>query len=243
MSFALADGTTSTVEITVREVQEKVLPPLDDDLARAASEFDTLGELRASIEGTLREQLDAEVDAAFRVAAVDELVRGIAGATCSSAHPQPSRRSPHRLRPLARAPRRLARDVPRGEWRQRRGAPAADGARGGGVHLARARSRGTRRARGDRGLGRRGEGVPARGGRVGRRGGSRRPRRGRVGARPAGVDSRGSAPACRARPSRRRRQADRTRPRGRARQALDTRQGKAEGDTKLWTPGSKETPE
>ena len=75
VSFALADGTTSTVEITVREVQEKVLPPLDDDLARAASEFDTLGDLRASIEGTLREQLDAEIDAAFRVAAVDELVR------------------------------------------------------------------------------------------------------------------------------------------------------------------------
>jgi trigger factor len=75
VSFALADGTTSTVEITVREVQEKVLPPLDDDLARAASEFETLGDLRASIEGTLREQLDAEVDAAFRVAAVDELVR------------------------------------------------------------------------------------------------------------------------------------------------------------------------
>jgi len=75
VSFALADGTTSTVEITVREVQGKVLPPLDDDLARAASEFDTLGDLRASIEGTLREQLDAEVDAAFRVAAVDELVR------------------------------------------------------------------------------------------------------------------------------------------------------------------------
>jgi trigger factor len=75
VSFPLADGTESTVEITVREVQEKVLPPLDDDLARAASEFDTLPELRASIEGTLREQLDAEIDAAFRISAVDELVR------------------------------------------------------------------------------------------------------------------------------------------------------------------------
>ena len=75
VSFPLADGTASTVEITVREVQEKVLPPLDDDLARAASEFDTLGELRASIEGTLREQLDAEIDAAFRISSVDELVR------------------------------------------------------------------------------------------------------------------------------------------------------------------------
>ena len=75
VSFALADGTTSTVEITVREVQEKILPPLDDELARAASEFDTLAELRTSIEGSLREQLDEEIDAAFRISAVDELVR------------------------------------------------------------------------------------------------------------------------------------------------------------------------
>jgi len=75
VSFARADGTTSTVEITVREVQEKILPPLDDELARAASEFDTLAHLRGSIEDTLGEQLEAEIDAAFRVAAVDELVR------------------------------------------------------------------------------------------------------------------------------------------------------------------------
>jgi trigger factor len=75
ISFPLADGSSSTVEVTVREVQEKVLPEIDDDLARAASEFDTIAELRASIESTLREQLDAEIDAAFRIAAVDELVR------------------------------------------------------------------------------------------------------------------------------------------------------------------------
>jgi trigger factor len=75
VSFQQADGSTATVEVTVREVQQKVLPPVDDDLARAASEFDTLEELRSSIEGTMREQLDAEIEAAFRVAAVDELVR------------------------------------------------------------------------------------------------------------------------------------------------------------------------
>jgi trigger factor len=75
ISFPTADGSSSTVEITVREVQEKVLPEIDDELARAASEFDTLAELRASIEGTLREQLDAEIDAAFRISAVDELVK------------------------------------------------------------------------------------------------------------------------------------------------------------------------
>ena len=75
VSFPGADGTPTTVHVTIRDVQEKVLPPLDDDLARAASEFDTLAELRASIESTLREQLETEVDSAFRVAAVDELVR------------------------------------------------------------------------------------------------------------------------------------------------------------------------
>ena len=52
-----------------------MLPELDDELARAASEFDTLAELRASIESSLREQLDAEIDAAFRISAVDELVK------------------------------------------------------------------------------------------------------------------------------------------------------------------------
>jgi len=75
IAFPLADGSSSTVEITVRDVQEKVLPGIDDELARAASEFDTIAELRASIEGTLREQLDAEIEAAFRISAVDELVK------------------------------------------------------------------------------------------------------------------------------------------------------------------------
>lgn len=69
------DGGPLTVDVTVREVQEKALPAVDDELARATSEFDTIAELRSSIEATLREQLDEQVDAAFRAAAVDELVR------------------------------------------------------------------------------------------------------------------------------------------------------------------------
>jgi trigger factor len=78
IAFPLADGSSSRVEITVREVQEKVLPDVDDELARSASEFDSIAELRTSIEATLREQLDAEIDAAFRMSAVDELVRASA---------------------------------------------------------------------------------------------------------------------------------------------------------------------
>jgi len=75
VAYALSDGREVTVEVTVREVQQKLLPPVDDELARSASEFDTLGELRGSIEQDLRAQLDAEIDAAYRVSAVDELVR------------------------------------------------------------------------------------------------------------------------------------------------------------------------
>ena len=41
----------AAVEVTVKHVNEKVLPEADDELARSASEFDTIAELRADIEG------------------------------------------------------------------------------------------------------------------------------------------------------------------------------------------------
>lgn len=74
VSYELGDEAATTVEITVKEIKEKVLPPLDDELARAASEFDTIAELRADIEARLREQLEAEIEGAFRASAVDRLV-------------------------------------------------------------------------------------------------------------------------------------------------------------------------
>ncbi len=74
-TYELADESSASVEITVKEIKEKVLPELDDDLARSASEFDTLAELRGDIEGRLREQLDAEIDSVFRANAVDTLAR------------------------------------------------------------------------------------------------------------------------------------------------------------------------
>jgi trigger factor len=62
------------VQVTMKEIKEKVLPPADDDLARSASEFDTLDELRTDIEQRIREQLEAEADEAFRRATLDRLV-------------------------------------------------------------------------------------------------------------------------------------------------------------------------
>jgi trigger factor len=75
VTWELGDGSERSADVTVKELREKVLPPLDDSLAAAASEFDTLDELRGDIEGRIRGQLEADADAAFRAAAVDELVK------------------------------------------------------------------------------------------------------------------------------------------------------------------------
>jgi len=74
VAYELADESSASVEITVKEIKAKVLRELDDELARSASEFDTIADLRADIEGRLREQLDAEIENAFRANAVDALV-------------------------------------------------------------------------------------------------------------------------------------------------------------------------
>jgi trigger factor len=74
VEYELAGEETAKVEVTLKELKEKVLPPLDDELARAATEFDTLAELRTDIEARLREQIEEEIESAFRAAAADALV-------------------------------------------------------------------------------------------------------------------------------------------------------------------------
>jgi trigger factor len=63
-------GKSAEVSVTVRAVKDKQLPPLDDDFAQLASEFDTLAELRSDLEGRLAkakrvEQLYAARDKAL----------------------------------------------------------------------------------------------------------------------------------------------------------------------------------
>jgi trigger factor len=67
------DEETTELEVTLKEVKERVLAPLDDELARSASEFDTLEELRRDVETRMHEVLSDEVETAFREAAVDKL--------------------------------------------------------------------------------------------------------------------------------------------------------------------------
>jgi trigger factor len=75
IAYELADGTRRNATVTLKDLKQRVVPPLDDDLAKAASEFDTLDELRGEIEGRLRGQVEEELDGLFRAAAVDELVK------------------------------------------------------------------------------------------------------------------------------------------------------------------------
>jgi len=99
VEFELADGTKQVVTLTVKEIKEKVLPPLDDELARAATEFDSLAELRGDIESGLREQIEEEVEAQFRSDTADALV---AASKVDASGPLVESRTRELLRGLAR---------------------------------------------------------------------------------------------------------------------------------------------
>ncbi|HWX09959.1 MAG TPA: trigger factor, partial [Gaiellaceae bacterium] len=72
--FELGDGSAQSVTVTVKEIKEKVLPEADDDLAKAATEFETIAELREDIESRLLGQIEEEIDAQFRADVADALV-------------------------------------------------------------------------------------------------------------------------------------------------------------------------
>ncbi len=74
IAYTSPEGQKKQAEATVKELKEPVLPPLDDELARSASEFETLADLRAEIESRLREAIEVELDADFRAGAIDKLV-------------------------------------------------------------------------------------------------------------------------------------------------------------------------
>jgi trigger factor len=74
VEFETADDSTAKATVEVKEIKEKVLPELDDELARAASEFDTLDELRADIQQRIHDVLEEEAETQYRAAAVDTLV-------------------------------------------------------------------------------------------------------------------------------------------------------------------------
>jgi trigger factor len=67
-------GRPAQFAISVKEVRERALPELSDDLASEVSEFDTLDELREDIRGRIAEQEGRAVEAEFREAVLDAAV-------------------------------------------------------------------------------------------------------------------------------------------------------------------------
>jgi trigger factor len=99
IEFELSDETKQSVTVTVQEIKEKVLPPIDDELARAASEFETIAELRAEIESRLGGQIAEEAEAQFRADVADALV---AASKVDASGPLVDARTRELLRGLAR---------------------------------------------------------------------------------------------------------------------------------------------
>lgn len=64
-------GKAVVFKVLVKGIKEKELPALDDEFAKDTSEFDTLDELKADIEGRLKEAKSVELKKAAEIAAVN----------------------------------------------------------------------------------------------------------------------------------------------------------------------------
>jgi trigger factor len=90
VALSLPEEHEGEVDVTVKEIKEKVLPEPGDELARTTSEFETLDELREDIRLRLQEQLASELEAQFREDALDALV---AASTIEGIEPLVERRA------------------------------------------------------------------------------------------------------------------------------------------------------
>jgi len=64
-------GQSILFHVHVKEIKERDLPPLDDEFAKEASEFETLEELRAAVREQLEAAAEQRVDGEFRTRVLD----------------------------------------------------------------------------------------------------------------------------------------------------------------------------
>jgi len=70
----MPEGETGDVDVTVKAVKHRELPPLDDAFAKLASEFDTLAELKSDVQARIERIKHLEQGAAARDQLVETLV-------------------------------------------------------------------------------------------------------------------------------------------------------------------------
>jgi trigger factor len=75
--FGERGGSEVTLQALVKDVKARKLPDADDELAKTASEFDTMDELRADLRERLGEAKERESEAAIRDRALDAMIDAI----------------------------------------------------------------------------------------------------------------------------------------------------------------------
>jgi len=70
-------GRAATFTVTLKEIKEKELPPLDDDFAQEASEYSTLAELRSFLETRYQDEAKQKTETSIETALLDELLKGL----------------------------------------------------------------------------------------------------------------------------------------------------------------------
>jgi len=73
----MAEGETGSVKVTVKAVKERELPPVDDEFAKLASEFEALTELKADLSKRLSRVKQMEQGAQARDLLVEKLISTI----------------------------------------------------------------------------------------------------------------------------------------------------------------------
>jgi trigger factor len=68
-------GQSVLFRVHVKEIKERELPPLDDEFAKEASEFETLDELRAAVREELERAEERRVEGEFRTRVLDAAAR------------------------------------------------------------------------------------------------------------------------------------------------------------------------
>jgi trigger factor len=68
-------GQSVLFRVHVKEIKERELPPLDDEFAKEASEFETLDELRAAVREELEGAEERRVEGEFRTRVLDAAAR------------------------------------------------------------------------------------------------------------------------------------------------------------------------
>jgi trigger factor len=73
--YATWAGKTISFHVKIKEIKEKVLPPLDDEFAKDLGDYPSLNELRAKLKTDIQKEKDHELDHQLKDQVIDQLLK------------------------------------------------------------------------------------------------------------------------------------------------------------------------